>query len=570
MKRNKFTPTTTMVKNASEGLRINNYNKWTTHSELVELAEKVVEGEGLTYSDVVQVKEWHDHLKDIDNPSNEEITPGYCAYLLSMGAAGKDWADKIMERIGEIKQSQSMGVDSKAQLILLSTNKVRVPLAKKGKWYHDSYGVVEFNDTDFTEILSNQQANRLGFTPYITYGHVDEEPNSTDSHRKRGDLVEFAVQEDVLYGDFSVKEDTYELIKDGEYEFSSGEFIRNFTDKSTGDKVGTAFLRVALTNAPFIPFKEKVQALSQTEEQKQEDCTQTILPFVIGLSINSEIPQQEEIKESSHQEQSSECLASQVETQEESNKENIMKTIENKQEEVIEQVPPKHEALSTQSSAPEEIVTELSQEEQKIEEPAKTESQSEIVAQQQKFESTTQEQPKMTQDKENSVDLTSLVSQVNSLKTLYETQLNKANETIGNLTTQIGEMATKLTAQEAVTQAFSQNMTKAQEQALYRRLSDEGVTPTVIQKFSELKGALESTLVSSTIVKLSTNVEGETKDSSLVEAVADLLISAVSAEPVNYQQFGLTVRKSQAEAFSAGFESIIQRNKELATKRTVG
>ena len=134
---------------------------------------------------------------------------------------------------------------------------LRIPLAKKGKWFHDHYGTVEFSDKDFESIITNYRENVLGFDPYATYGHLDEEPGSTDSHRKRGDLKDIEVDGDVLYGRFEVPEETYNAVKERQFEYSSGEFIRNFSDKATGNKKGTAFLRVALTNSPFIPFKRR-------------------------------------------------------------------------------------------------------------------------------------------------------------------------------------------------------------------------------------------------------------------------------------------------------------------------
>ncbi len=417
---------------------------------------------------------------------------------------------------------------------------------------------MEFQEEDFTQIIENQKANRLGFTPYITYGHVDEEPNSTDSHRKRGELVQFSLDNDTLYGDFSVKEDTYELVKDGDYEYSSGEFIRNFTDKLTGSKVGTTFLRVALTNSPFIPFKEKVQALSQTQEEK--DCTQTIEPFVFGLSINSVLEQNPDLQNEEEKTQLNDNSPMQIEQE----------LTSTSNEEVKEEKLEKEEVVLNIADEKDEQVEPVAELETEVKlESVKSETTEQIpVNIKQEHKEPTMEKETESEKVEKTFDLAALVSQVDSLKNLYETKLEEANTTIGTLTTQISEMANKLTAQEQVTQAFSQNISKAQEHALYSKLAEAGVTPVVIQKFSVLKDALVASKLNQSTIKLSVS-ETEVKDESLIEAVADLLISSARVEPVQFQQFGVSARKTQSEAFSAGFEDIIKRNQELASKRNV-
>lgn len=149
---------------------------------------------------------------------------------------------------------------------LSSHNILKVPIAKVGSWAHPEWGEVKFTPDDFDRAISNFSENALGFEPHITFGHLDEEPNSTDSARKRGDLKYLVRDGDYLDGYFAVSPATAAIVAEGGYEYSSGEFIRNLMDKNSGEGRGMAISRVALTNSPYLPWgKEgKVQLLSQT------------------------------------------------------------------------------------------------------------------------------------------------------------------------------------------------------------------------------------------------------------------------------------------------------------------
>lgn len=168
----------------------------------------------------------------------------------------------------------------------LGNGVVRVPLALKGRWKHKEYGEVSFDDKDFSETLHNLSTGALGFPPYLTYGHLDEEPESTDSHRKRGNMFQAVEEGDVLFGDFMVPPDVYTSLDNGEFDYASGEFLRNYTSKVTGNNDGTALVRVALTNSPFIPFGDtSIQALSINPSGSNKNCPQTDQSFVFSLGI---------------------------------------------------------------------------------------------------------------------------------------------------------------------------------------------------------------------------------------------------------------------------------------------
>jgi hypothetical protein len=178
--------------------------------------------------------------------------------------------------------------------IELLKGKLRVPQAKIGTWKHNTYGEVTFTMEKFTEAITNFENDVLGFEPYLTFGHpiessdVDsynefiETAEALDGQRKRGDLEQLRIEGDMLVGYYTPKPEAYDAVSREEYEYSSSEFMTNFTDKKTGVNRGTVLIRTALTNAPFIPHREKVVALSQSP--------QTIAGAVFKLS--AVIPEQ--------------------------------------------------------------------------------------------------------------------------------------------------------------------------------------------------------------------------------------------------------------------------------------
>jgi len=182
----------------------------------------------------------------------------------------------------------------KVRVEVVGDNILKIPLAKKGKWKHDSYGIVSFSDEDFNNSVANYKEDALGFEPYVTFGHLnDENPAATDAELKKGNLSKLYIEDDIFYGEFIAKPDAIALVANNDYEYSSAEFVRNLTDKVSGEKRGCAFHRVALTNSPFLPFNTE----SGVYEKLSIDCSQDIIPFVVKLSINTEIvnPMPEEI-----------------------------------------------------------------------------------------------------------------------------------------------------------------------------------------------------------------------------------------------------------------------------------
>jgi hypothetical protein len=166
----------------------------------------------------------------------------------------------------------------------ISETKAKIPLLIKGNWHVPGYGLMRVTDSYIEKLKDNYKSNVLGFKPYATLGHPTDSPDpaSIDGERKRGDLEDIVVENDIVYGVYDINLETYNLIKNGDYEYSSPEIQQNFKDKVTGESKGPTLLRTALTNAPFMPFNDnKIVALSQSNNTNNEEI---ISPICIKLS----------------------------------------------------------------------------------------------------------------------------------------------------------------------------------------------------------------------------------------------------------------------------------------------
>lgn len=445
------------------------------------------------------------------------------------------------------KFSNSSTYGGKQLLSLLRNNKIKVPFVKKGAWKHDAYGEVKFTDEDFNQLIQNYKNNVVGFTPYLTLGHIDEEPNSTDSHRKRGDLTDIVVEGDVGYGIFEVPDDIYASVERGEYEYSSGEFNRQFTSKETGDKVGTAVIRVALTNSPFLPFGEdKIQTLSDDAES----CPESKESCVFLLSIDA--PKQE-ISEgrSDTTEVKPEVEVKAAETEDINTINNLSHT-----ETIMDKTQVTPAVEETKVAVTEEVVTEAQE--------LSTEAAKEVAA---PAAVMSEPAPKVEEAKQSNIAeaaLANLTSQLQKVEELYKTQLEAANKTITDLVSKVEGLTSKLNSQEEVTQAFSTSMSQAAERQMVQHLQNNNVSPALVNKFIAFKNGLTE----NNTVKLSVTAGEETKEMEygVVDSVAELLIAASNQAPIVEQQLGVSAGR-KAGAFD--FSGIIQRNTEAAKKTTV-
>jgi len=515
-------------------------------------------------------------VKDIPALADKDGNP------TKFAEAAKYWGESIPKTESDVKQLVSKGAalvatenlsvsqkfsqnsvyGGKQKLSIVRPNQIKVPFVKTGAWKHDVYGEVKFTDQDIEELVDNYKKNVTGFTPYLTLGHLDEEPESTDSHRKRGDLRDIIIEDSTAFGVFDVNDDIYNAVQRGEYEYSSGEFNRKFTDKESGQDVGTAVIRVALTNSPFLPFgSQKVQALSDNSES----CPETRENYVFLLSIDtSNSDASKEVTSESAEEPKQEVPVQEVE------KESLSQTLEQPVEDPTPEPIENTTLLNNESIMPkdnktQEVVTENAAPAAVTTEPTVAEAAPTVL------ESTTEpvtikdSDPSKT-EKTNQGDevLSNLTSQLQKVQELYQTQLEAANKTIAGLAEKVNNLTDKLAGQEKVTQAFSSSMSQAQENQMIQNLQSNGVQPANIQKFLAFKNAFQ-TAENKNIVKFSVGAGEEAKvvEANVIDTVADLLISASNQSPLVEQQLGISAGRKRG-AFD--FSSIIEKNQAAAEK----
>lgn len=424
------------------------------------------------------------------------------------------------------KQSLSQNIESIEELpICLSNGMVKIPVAKIGNWYHPGHGVVSFTQQDFEELKQESTQEVLGFTPYITYGHPTNLPyESVDAELKKGDLKGWEEENGVIFGLFDAKEDVVDFVKNGDYEYSSGEFIRNYKDKFTGNNKGTVLMRVALTNSPFIPFGDaKVELLSNNADFQESPLNKS--SFVIKLSTES-------IKN----------------TEEDSTKNNLI--IENNIQNMEINAVTSEVVESTSLEVEKETKTETV-----VTPTAPVVVETPVVA---------------TPNTINSLDINKLVETITG-------QVNKASEAtlatltskyeaiVGTLNQQVESLKTQLTQQQEVTQVFSTTLSQQAKNQNYVRMASQGVPPSVIQNFSMIESALES---GQKVIKLS-NSAGQLEEKSLLETIQELVVLAVNTEPVQQQQFGQSISVTNATAIDASIKDLIEKNKQAAVKRSI-
>lgn len=171
-------------------------------------------------------------------------------------------------------------------------NILNIPVAKVGRWYRNNR-VIRFTMNDLKSMVNNFKNKVLSFNPFLTYGHLVD-TTSIDSHRKKGDILDLYINGNTLWAKAIAKDETYNSVVKGEYEHSSGEFIFDYTNPSTGLKTGAVLLRLALTNSPFLPL-EKIEALSCDIDDKDIEVF-SIKVDVSKLIMENENKELEQLK----------------------------------------------------------------------------------------------------------------------------------------------------------------------------------------------------------------------------------------------------------------------------------
>lgn len=488
------------------------------------------------------------------------------------------------------KELQSLSLPVLKFSLTSEEDKLLVPLFMLGKFYHPQYGEIEYTEKDYIDIKNNIVNNVLGFTPYITHGHINSsnqeeeyveqvklEALSTDAELKRGEFKDVFLKDNIVYGLVNnINPNTKKLIKSKEYEFASGEFIKNFIDKKSGKNLGTVLFRTALTNAPFMPFDDKkLQLLSQRGEESLQNDTN----FMVKLQEDNEL--ESLIYMSEKDEMKNEVLSTaaateekvEVEVKDEIPNNEVEKEVEEVVEEKVVETEVEEKAeekevekvVETKVEEKMEEVNEIKQEEVSNKETVSFESS-------QSVEDQINDQSKINPDNQSenmSEELNSLKldfsQQLENIKSLYEEQfkaLKEASETqVETLKSTISELTNKLTHQEQMAHQFSASLANKRKQERYNRMAQQGVTPAIIEKFSTLESAIEGASIDKKVLKFSTS-EGTEEELNILDSLESILIDATKAPSnISVHRFGQT--EFQSEGLAAELQEYVKRSKEI-------
>ena len=163
---------------------------------------------------------------------------------------GEDWVAKSTEFIHAIQLIEVPAEGVKSEIQVLRT----------GKFYHPLYG--EFTVTDAT--LQKMQENFGKVRPIsptemvIDYDHLAADPKTPDQGKAAGWFKSLRAVPGKLFATVEWTADAAKAIKEKLFRFISPEFTFDYTDKTTGKKVGPVLVSACLTNRPFLEGMEPV------------------------------------------------------------------------------------------------------------------------------------------------------------------------------------------------------------------------------------------------------------------------------------------------------------------------
>ncbi|MFM6402262.1 MAG: hypothetical protein ACKPFF_36750 [Planktothrix sp.] len=457
----------------------------------------------------------------------------------------------------DIKQSSNSNsvVPNKLKQKLL-----KVPLAEVGKWFHKKWNTINFTPEYFEKAITNYKNNVLKHTPYLTYGHL-KEPFSVDSERRRGELLNLVFEDRYLFGIFDATDEAYNFVKNREYLYASVEMIPNFIDKDTGKDVGPVVLRAALTNSPFLPASKEVVALSVELGFNSEDTC--ILSVHQAKQLMSEVTNNTEsptVRDESVHKDEETIVESTVSMSQENQSIETFEPTKSDRVNVIEE--------STIDTPIEEPMTTTVQSIQMepsnkpvVEAPATvTPVNSEVNT---NISNLILPKEALTQHVQN---LTESIK--TKVATKYEAQLASYAQTVEALKAQLSQVEQQLSGKEQKAKAYelsihqaTEEISRANRQLIIDHMLGQGVPPVIATKFNEVSDAY---LNKQSTVKLSIG-GSEPEERTLLDAFAELIISASNTPPINLSQNGSPYSKPYDPTGRTQFLSkIIERNYEIS------
>lgn len=435
----------------------------------------------------------------------------------------------------------------------ITETQAKIPLLLKGNWHVPGFGLMSVTDEYINKFTDNFKNNVLGFTPYATLGHLTDSPDpaSIDGERKRGDLKEIVREGDTVYGIYNINAQTYDLLKNGDYEYSSPEIQQNFRDKITGELKGPTLLRTALTNAPFMPFNEnKIVILSQ-QGANINDTPSIYIKLSTNVDNVLEVNQVNEVKEE-------EVLPSLVE-------ENI-------------DIQSLSETITTEIS---EIIAEPIQiKSQDITMPTNTNELETVSTSEVKDTITTPIQ------NSNSIDLEAILnkviaSQQASITSTIEAVTSKFNEsieavnsktaeTIASIASKVEELASQVSTvvtkadeidrtSQYITALSSSDRAREINSKLNNLYENHNVSPAALS----LAKSIITNTVDNSVVKLSVN--GADKEVSLEDSLIELIKLSSNVVPAEVQ-FGAQSAAPKASYINSVIEANVAKAKAKAGK----
>ena len=170
-------------------------------------------------------------------------------------------------KLAETTETSLIEFDKGIKCLSEDNYKVRIPIAKVGKWKHAIYGTLEYTKDTLKKLQDNIKEKIVGFEAPLFIGHPQDKDGGAPAE---GYLLATELEDNILYGIWGTNKNIYREIQDGKYRYSSSEFITKFRDKVSGDDKGLVLVGMALTNRPFIPNLPKVVALGQKDTYNNE------------------------------------------------------------------------------------------------------------------------------------------------------------------------------------------------------------------------------------------------------------------------------------------------------------
>lgn len=120
-----------------------------------------------------------------------------------------------------------------------------------GKFYHNVYGEVNITQQMLEQMVANFKKGIPHYDLPVNIEHLDH-------LGAVGNIKDLILKDDGLYAELELTEEGQKLIEEKKFNYTSAEFVENYTDKKTGEQVGYTLVGLALTNKPANPYVKKI------------------------------------------------------------------------------------------------------------------------------------------------------------------------------------------------------------------------------------------------------------------------------------------------------------------------